>query len=205
MNRWLGPTATIYREAERLLAGKRCGHLRVLDVGAGGGDMLRSLSGWCERRAIAFDGVALDAGRQAVRQAVRELRKSVRGEHVRVIRGDALALPFPDRSFDVAIGSTFLHHLEPEAAVKALREMMRVSELGVIVSDLRRCVSGYAAAWILANTVWRSHRYTRHDARVSMRTAYTIDEARALASRAGLAAEVEPQLWFRWVLRWKRE
>jgi hypothetical protein len=37
-----------------------------------------------------------------------------------------------------------------------------------------------------------------------MRAAYTIAEAHGLAEQAGIAPDVEPQLWFRWALRWKR-
>lgn len=203
MNRYLGVTAGIAQELERLLDGASLSRLSVLDVAAGGGDIVRALDRWCGGRGLEFEGVALDLGRAtarvaAARPAGREQRR------IGVVCADARALPFADRSFDIAICSTFLHHLELEAAAAALHEMARVSAIGVVVTDLRRGPLGYLAAWTLANTLWRRHPYTRHDAVASMRAAYTLEEARDLAGRAGLAAVVEPQPWFRWALRWRR-
>jgi len=120
------------------------------------------------------------------------------------VRGDARALPFGEGAFDVAMCSTFLHHLDPDDATAALQEMARVSRLGIVVSDLRRSRLGLLAAWTLAQTVWRRHPYARHDGPASMRAAYTMHEARTLAERAGLRPEVVPQPGFRWALRWRR-
>ena len=203
LNRYLGGTATMIHQLNRLLGGLVPRRLRVLDVGAGGADMLVALREWCQRRGIVLEAVALDFGRETTQQAAKNI-ESVGCEVLRVTCGDARAVPFSDRAFDVAISSTFLHHVEEDDAVMTLKEMVRVSDLGIIVSDLRRELWGYVAAWALANTVWRRHHYTRHDAIASMRAAFSLEEAIALAQRAGLAAVVEPQLWFRWALRWRR-
>jgi len=202
LNRYLGGTATLIHQLNRLLGGVSPRRLRVLDVGAGGADMLVALREWCLRSGFELEAVALDVGRETTQQAAKNIG-NVGCEGLRVACGDACTLPFSDSAFDVAISSTFLHHLEEGDAVVALKEMARVSGLGVIVSDLRRELWGYIAAWTLANTVWRRHRYTHHDATVSMRAAFSLEEAIALAQRAGLAAVVEPQLWFRWALRWR--
>lgn len=204
LNRYLGGTATILHQLGRLLDGSAPARIRVLDVGAGGADILVALARWCDRHGIGLEAGALDSGRETARIASAYVEESGHDGRIEVVCGDARVLPFADGAFDVTICSTFLHHLEADDAVAALTEMARVSELGVIVSDLRRGWPGYLASWMLANTVWRRHRYTHHDATVSMRAAYTIAEAHDLAERAGLAPDVEPQLWFRWALRWKR-
>lgn len=204
-NRYLGGTATILHQLRRLLADTTAGRLRLLDVGAGGADILPAVVRWCGRRGSSVaEAVALDFGGETVRYAAAHLAGADGGVGYGVVRGDARALPFPDRSFDVTICSTFLHHLAPRDAVIALREMARVSGLGIVVSDLRRGVLGYLAAEALAQTVWRRHGYSRHDGPVSMRAAYTPEEARGLARDAGLTSVVEPQPGFRWALRWRR-
>jgi ubiquinone/menaquinone biosynthesis C-methylase UbiE len=204
MNRHLGISAGVARQLRWLLDGKSPGRLNVLDVGAGAADILAALARRCRRRGLGFEGTALDSGRATSRIAAARLAASGSDGRIRVVCGDARALPFPGASFDVTVSSTFLHHLEEDEALLALREMARVSALGVIVTDLRRGPFGLLAARTLANTVWRRHRYTHHDAPASMRAAYTMAEVRALAERAGLKATVEPQLPFRWMLRWRR-
>lgn len=204
LNRYLGGTATIQSQLRRLLAGDRVKRLRVLDVGAGGGDILVALGHWCERRGISFAAVALDISRATAGIAAATVASRGYRGTIRVVCGDARELPFADSGFDVAISSTFLHHLDPEDVVISLREMRRVSSLGIVVSDLRRGIGGLLGAWTLVWTVWRRHRYTRHDAIASMRAAYTMAEVRELAERAGLEPAIEPHLWFRWALRWRR-
>lgn len=204
LNRYLGGAASVLYGLEALLPGSGIRHLRVLDVAAGGGDTLGAVARWWRRRGRPLCAVASDRGRAVSREAVKRLEAAeVKG--VRVVRCDARSLSFADRSFDVAICSTFLHHLEPEDSIAVLLEMTRVSTYGIVVSDLRRSVPGYLAALTLAATVWRRHPYTRHDAPASMRSAYSLAEAEGLAQRAGLDATIDPQPLFRWLLRWRRE
>ncbi|NIR42766.1 MAG: methyltransferase domain-containing protein [Gemmatimonadetes bacterium] len=204
-NRYLGGTATVVHQVRRLLEPKRPARVRVVDVGAGGGDVLRSLAVWCAERSIGFEGVGLDRGRLTLRiGAETTVASSESGEKIRFVGGDARHLPFGERAFEVAISSTVLHHLETGEAVDALLEMARVSRWGIVVTDLRRCLPGYLGAQLLARTVWRGHRYSRHDGPASVRAAFDLTEVRELAARAGLDAEVEPQPFFRWALRWER-
>ncbi|MEE9245053.1 MAG: methyltransferase domain-containing protein [Gemmatimonadota bacterium] len=219
VNRFLGGTASLIHQLRQLLVGYQETHLRVLDVGAGGGDVLLSVGGWLagrgargagEARGMRLRGVALDFGQQAVRFAAREFEREGRRADpdkkldLYVVLGDGRALPFADRAFDVAISTTFLHHLESEDAVQTLIEMARVSRWGLVASDLRRTVMGHLVTSVIARTVWRRHEYARHDGPASMRAAYSLREAAALAERAGLEAAVQAQPGFRWALRWRR-
>lgn len=204
LNRCLGGAATVLHQLGRLLADFEGRELSVLDVGAGGGDILAGLSGWCGARDLGFRAVALDMAPATARIAAANLRGWGLAGRVRVVRAAAARLPFGGRSFDVALCSTFLHHLDPDEAVICLTEMKRVSDWGGIVSDLRRGPAGYLAAVGLARTIWRRHRYARHDGPASVRAAYTLREARELARYAGLDAAVEAQPGFRWALRWRR-
>ena len=203
VNRYLGGTPTLIHQLRWLLRGYDRSTLSVLDVGAGGADILISLAAWCASRQLPVSGVAYDLGRETVRFAARALARSGWRDAF-VVRGNALALPFPDQLFDVTICNTFLHHLDPEDAVRALAEMARVSRWGIIVSDLRRSLAGYLATWLISRTVWRRHPYGRHDGPASIRAAYSPGEAAALAEQAGLNARIARQIGFRWALRWKR-
>lgn len=203
MNRYLGVTAGVVRQVGKLLNGELPDRISVIDVGAGGGDVLAALAIWCRRRGIHFEGAAVDSSRTTIQLAAVRLAAAA-ADDIGAIGADARALPFKDRCFDIAVGCTFLHHLEADGAVAALTEMARVSRRGVVITDLRRGVAAYLGASALASTIWRRHRYTRHDAPASVRAAYTLEEAEILACRAGLEATVEPQPLFRWALRWRR-
>ena len=96
--------------------------------------------------------------------------------------GDALALPFCDKSFDLVACSTFVHHLEPEEIVRFANEALRVARVAVLINDLRR-------HWLHLGLVYAGFplfhsRLTRHDAPVSVRRSYTPEELLEILSKS---------------------
>ena len=111
-------------------------------------------------------------------------------EEVDLAVADGRSLPYPDEAFDVAHASLVLHHLEPADAIVLLREMSRVSSRGIIVNDVARSQLTLVGAWLLAHLA-TVNRYSRHDAPLSVRRAYTLAEGHALIAAAGLRAGAE--------------
>ncbi|MGH6614081.1 class I SAM-dependent methyltransferase [Sphingomonas sp.] len=95
----------------------------VLDIGSGTGRGIRYLK---ERHDIRFVGVE-PVG------ALREQghRKGLAPEEL--VDGNALALDFPDDSFDIACEFGVLHHIKDHR--RAVAEMCRVARKGVFISD----------------------------------------------------------------------
>ena len=117
-------------------------------------------------------------------------RISARIPDVAVIRADARALPFPDRSFDVVSSTLTLHHLDDAGATRMLREMGRVAKHSVLVWDLERALHSLLGAAVLARTLWRRDPFVRHDAPLSVRRSYRKAELVRLARAAGLSRPV---------------
>ena len=184
VNRWLGGAKLTVEALDRVLATRYSGGpLRILDVGTGGADIARIVAGWARRRSREAVVVAVDLSHEILAIAARQHRSP--SPHLAV--GDALRLPFADGRFDVAVCSLMLHHLRPDAAVSALREMRRVARLGVVVNDIVRWWPGVWGAWLMAH-LFSGNPLTVHDGPLSVRRAYTRAEMRDLAARAGLRA-----------------
>ena len=82
--------------------------------------------------------------------------------------------------------------------------MKEAAEVAVAVTDLDRSRTGLALAWLGSRVLSRS-RVVHYDALVSVRAAFTIEEARALAQSAGLAGAQFERAWpARWRLWWSR-
>jgi SAM-dependent methyltransferase len=185
VNRWLGGRRAMVRAvagiASRLAAGEE---VRVLDVATGSGDIPLALTRWARRAGRRLRVVATDLHPQTLELA----RDHTRADpDVEVREADALALPFADGEFHIALCSTALHHFDEPEAVAVLRELDRVASHGVVVGDLLRSRAGLLGARLLAATLWRRHPITRHDGPVSVRAAFTPAELRGLAAAAGLA------------------
>ncbi len=101
------------------LAALQDGH-RVLDVGCGTGNLLRSTG----KRYRNVDLVGLDPDPKALALARRKLRRARRT--ARLDRGFAQELPYPDGSFDRVFSSLMLHHLDIASKDALLAEVHRV-------------------------------------------------------------------------------
>ena len=179
INTWLGYTRATLRHLDRLAASVPADRpLTVLDVATGSADVPIAIRAWAKRRRREVTVIGLDLHARTL-----EIAAEGAGPELPVVRGDALALPFADGSVDVAMTSMFLHHLPTELAVSALREMNRVARVGVIAADLVRDRRAYG--WITLFTLL-SPPMVRHDARVSVKQAFTLAEADGLRRSAGL-------------------
>jgi ubiquinone/menaquinone biosynthesis C-methylase UbiE len=197
INRWTGARRALLRH---LPWGLPPGRSRVLDVGTGSADLPLAVAGWAERHGRSLSIVALD--RHPATLGVARRRMGLR-PGLWPVRGDARALPFPDGAFQLALLGMTLHHMDGPDLVGALAELGRVARGGrVLVCELERALPNYVGARLLAATIWRANPLTRHDGPLSVLRAFSPDELRELARRAGLRNIAVHRHWlYRLVLR----
>ena len=166
--------------------------VRILDLATGSADFPQEIIHWVDRvnreRGWTWDVrvVGVDLHSETLAAARQETCKSgfqSGRSRIELVRANALALPFPDGSFDYAITSMFLHHLGEDEVVRVLAGMDRVASRGIIAADLLRSRRAYA--WISLFTLF-ANAMVRHDARVSVRQAFTKGEVLRLCERAGV-------------------
>jgi ubiquinone/menaquinone biosynthesis C-methylase UbiE len=158
--------------------------MTILDVGAGACDIPMLLLADAKRHDEPLEVTATDS-RPEVVAAARALRPGLdRVAGLTIAVADGLELPYPDGSFDVVHTSLVLHHLAPGDGIVFLRELRRVGRSGIVVNDLDRSWTTFLGAWLLARGIATS-RYTRHDAPLSVRRAYTHGEMTELIREAG--------------------
>jgi ubiquinone/menaquinone biosynthesis C-methylase UbiE len=159
---------------------------RILDVGAGSGALADSL-----RRSLAARGApakitALDLQWRHLLAGRRRLRR----RSPPAVGGDAFRLPFRDGTFDFAVSSLFMHHVSPTENRALLREFLRVAGEGFAILDLRRHLVPALALDLAGRVLFRSHLSIR-DGVASIRQAYTLDEAAAMARSASPTGRAE--------------
>jgi SAM-dependent methyltransferase len=168
--------------------------LRILDVGSGGGDTLRSIASWAaaHRLPVALTGVDLNpaATRAATeftardRRAGQPVQPARWGENITFVTADVFAYA-PEQPPDIILSALFTHHLPTPELVRFLRWMECTARLGWFVSDLHR--SARAAFWFGALArLMRWHRFVRHDGPVSIRRAFTPADWQQMLACAGI-------------------
>jgi ubiquinone/menaquinone biosynthesis C-methylase UbiE len=191
INRWFGGTQTTAKMIDEVLERTGAKQLSLLEVASASGDIPNAIQQELRGREISFDYTLLD----------RDASHFDGHRHAAMVRGDALALPFRDNSFDVVSCALFAHHLEPAELTVFAREALRVSRIAVLINDLRRSYLHLAAVhagkplfrWI-----------TRHDSVASVWRSYTVDEIGSLLRDVSGKVEIRRSYLFRMgAIAWK--
>jgi ubiquinone/menaquinone biosynthesis C-methylase UbiE len=173
----------------------RTAALTLLDVGTGAGDIPELARRVADRRGVPLVTMGLEVS-PALAAASRP-RSGV------AIAGDALALPFADRSVDIVTCSQVLHHFEAAEGARLLSEMHRVARVRVIVADIRRAWAAAAGLWV-GSWALGFHPVSRHDGVVSVLRGFRTRElAAAVHAATGCRPTVRNRRGFRVTASWK--
>ncbi len=163
------------------LAASGLDRLRILDVGYGDGDMLRTIASWGKKRGIALDLVGIDLNPKS---AVVAQAATLAGLGIEWRTGDYADLS--GEGFDAVISSLVVHHMTNEQLVAFLRFMARESRRGWFINDLHR----HSFAWLgfpLLARLMGCHRIVREDGQLSIARSYRPQEWEPILQEAGIS------------------
>lgn len=183
VNRWLLGYRPTLAWLKRLPHGLRK-PIHIVDIGSGGGDLLRQIAAWGRRRRIAVQLTGIDLNPYAARAAGEATRKELGIEWV---TGDALEYQ-PKNPVDIVVSSLMMHHLEDEEIVALLRWMEATAQVGWFINDLERSeLASRTFAWLAGVVGW--HRFVRRDGPVSFRRAFREEDWVRLLAKADIPRE----------------
>ncbi len=201
INQWSASVHALWSPIQALAGQESRRTFRVLDIATGAGDVPIKIWHRARRAGVRLAVDGCDRSPVAIAYAQRCAKQ--RRADVHFFEWDALTNEIP-QGYDVVTCSLFLHHLHDEDAVHLLRSMAQAAGWLVIVSDLVRSRAGLALAY-LGTRLLSTSAVVHVDGPRSVRAAYTVGEARALATRAGMEnAAVWPRWACRYLLVWKR-
>ncbi|HUY90223.1 MAG TPA: methyltransferase domain-containing protein [Pirellulales bacterium] len=174
---------------------------RLLDVGAGAGDLPLALWRKAQRAGFRLEVEGCDKSGRAVEHARQRAKRS--NVPARFFECDALEDALPD-GYDIVMSSLFLHHLDEPQAIELLRRKAAAAGRLMLVNDLERSWAGFTLAY------WGVRLLTRcdvvhADGPQSVAGAFRLDEVRALCRAAGLEGyALKRRFPCRYLLAWKR-
>jgi len=152
--------------------------LRILDVGFGDGDALRTIEGWAARRRIAVELVGVDLNPRSEPAA---RARTPAGSSIRWVTGDYAAM---GGGWDAIVSSLVAHHMTMAQLVAFLRFMEEHARCW-LVNDLHRHRFAHAGFPLLA-TLARWHPIVRHDGTLSIARSFRPSEWPPLLAEAGV-------------------
>ncbi|HEY6465134.1 MAG TPA: class I SAM-dependent methyltransferase, partial [Candidatus Acidoferrales bacterium] len=171
---------TFVAHAQLLLKGRERG--RALDIGTGPGQIVIKLG----YRLTLWKFIGIDRSATMIEKARESLATaSELAGRVEFRVADGNALDFPDKTFDLVVCNSVLHHIaEPQ---KLFSEIARVVRPGgaILLRDLRR-----PSRWGYSYHVWRHGKYYAGEMRrlfmASVMAAYTEEELQKMVTSSAL-------------------
>jgi len=191
LNKTFGGRKTVQSIFHRLTDKTR--KLLLLDLASGYSDHGRNLSQQAKAKQCDITIVAVDFQHSTLKIA----REATSDDHkIFFVQADARKLPFRNKAADLTFCSLALHHFGEDDARSVLKEMARTGRQGTAVVDLVRSRLASFCIWLLTAVVLRDPM-VRHDARLSIKRAFTDGEMKALAEQAGWSnLKQTKHMWF---------
>jgi SAM-dependent methyltransferase len=155
--------------------------LHIVDVGSGGGDMLRRIEAWAQQNYVNVRLTGVDLNPHSAR-AAREF--TLPSSRIQWVTADIFAYQ-PAAPVDIVLSSIFTHHLADAEIVRFLQWMERAARRGWFINDLARGPRSYYLFKLLAR-VMRWHPFVQHDGPVSILRSFTSADWQGYIREAGL-------------------
>jgi ubiquinone/menaquinone biosynthesis C-methylase UbiE len=184
---------------DELVSSLGTGLRRALDVGCGDGFLALRL------REVADEVVGLDPHLPSLRMATDRHQ----APEVSLVCGGVLDAPFPSGSFDAVTCVMVLHHMDEEAGLRRMGDLLAPGGRLVVIGCGRRTwrdlpwdVAGFVAHRML---VRRRGGFWVQESPMVWPPPHTHPEVRALAERVTPCCRWERKVLFRYVLTWTKE
>jgi len=112
--------------------------IRIIDIGCGSGDMLRTLAAYGKKHQLIFLLKGIDANSFTIDYA-RDLSnayENITYECKDIFNDD-------NEECDIMLCTLTLHHFKDEEIIAFLRNYMRLAKLGIVINDLNRNKMAY--------------------------------------------------------------
>lgn len=171
--------------------------ISILDVGSGGGDMLRRIWRWLRRRHLQADLTGVDLNPWSKRSAEQSTPAKMQ---IAYETSDIFSFD-QSRQADFIICSNFTHHLPDPELIRFIRWMQAHAKRGWFINDLHRHPLPYHFIRLVFGALPLNHM-TSHDGPISISRAFSAADWRRLLSEAGIGerAKVEWFFPFRYVV-----
>ncbi|NNM77268.1 methyltransferase domain-containing protein [Sphingomonas sp. ID1715] len=164
---------------------------RLLDVGFGHGDMLRTIARWARKRGRECELVGVDLNPRS-EPAARDATPPTLP--IRYVTGDYADLAH--EPWDLIVSSLVAHHMSHAELIAFTRFMDAHARMGWLVNDLHRHRLAHAGFPVLA-TLMRWHPMVKADGTLSIARSYRPGEWDPILAEAGITARVYRAFPFR--------
>jgi SAM-dependent methyltransferase len=199
INKWLGGNYVTINGLKKLLKGRpKEQQITIVDLGCGGGDLLRDIAKFGTRNGYSFKVIGVDANADTIDYA-RELSRDY--PEISFIHCNIYSDEFHSIDYDVVLTSLFLHHFNNEELERLLSSVLSKVTVGILVNDLHRHPVAYYLFRLLCMVI--PNRMVRDDGLTSILKGFKRQELEMISIRLGVKYEIKWKWAFRyqWIIQ----
>jgi len=167
--------------------------ISVCEIGSGGGDNLRVLKNYCEKKKIVSEFSGIDINPHCIEFA----RSRIENKNIQFFLSDYKLVKFEQKP-DILFCSLFTHHFNDSEIIDILKWMDENSTVGFFINDLHRHpFAYYSIKWLTA--IFSKSYLVKNDACLSVLRGFKKNELISFRSQSFLA---NLQFKWKWAFRW---
>ena len=197
INTWLGGNEVTLGGVIKLIRkSKQSSILTIVDIGCGGGDMLREIARWGRKKNLKLKLTGIDANPNIVEFA----RKNTNDyPEITYQAQNIFSDDFTHMKADIIVATLFFHHFESDKLVALLRTLQKQVTHGIVINDLQRHWFAYYSIKFLTQLFSKSEM-VKYDAPVSVLRAFSRKDLITILQKAGISNYT---LSWKWAFRWQ--
>jgi len=199
INKWLGGNQVSLNGIQKLIKKlPRDQKLVIVDLGCGNGDMLRRVSKLGDRIGYQFKLMGIDANKDSIQYAT---LLSLGYKNITFHQMNIFSEEFKDLTYDIALSTLFLHHLNDEEIIDKLSLLNKQARVGIVVNDLHRNKVAYFLFNIISFFI--NNKIIRNDGLISIRRGFKKDELVNFANKLQIKSDIRWKWAFRyqWIMK----
>lgn len=196
INKWLGGNKITINAIDRLLKDTSKREVTIVDLGCGGGDMLKIIDAWGKRKKLKLKLMGVDANPYIVDFAKKNLKDypNIHFETMDIFSGD-----FQQRKYDIVVGTLFYHHFLSTQLTAFFKQLRQQVYIGYVINDLHRHWLAYYAIKILTQ-IFSKSSMVKYDAPLSVLRAFKREELKQIL----IASQpIKFEIRWKWAFRWQ--
>ena len=151
INQWLGGNVVTLNGLKKALKNhSKLEPITIVDLGCGGGDILREVSRFGKKQGYNLNLIGIDANPHTVNYAI---KLSQNYDNINFKDIDIFSEEFNNLEYDLVLTTLFLHHFKEDQLVSFLKPVLKKAKLGVVVNDLQRHKLAYYLFKLLCTTI----------------------------------------------------
>jgi SAM-dependent methyltransferase len=174
--------------------------IRILDVGCGNGDMLRTIADDARKSGLSCELTGMDANAFTISHAQ---QLSVNYPEINYLCADVFETLKGNEPYDIILCTLTLHHFKDEDILTLLQGFSKHSRLGFVINDLHRSAIAYYLFKALC-FVFRLNDMSREDGLISILRGFKKEDLLYYSKQLRLKSDSIKWKWafrYQWIVK----